>query len=483
MLPRSYSLFIWNKAMMPILDFLTILVFYWLTYQFRYVWQAESDFFNSTQVTSLKNFTIFAILFSLCCVFYFALAGVYKIKNKTSFLRETLILALGVLIVMGWCIVYFFFSEYDNNFFPINGLRNIKLSRFLASFGVFTVIFGLYFQRLFIYIIKILLNHNGYFINHVAIVGQHPQHVIDSLQNKPQIRVKYVYNPENLDLYKDLTKKIQSNEIQEIYINSDTLNLNDILVMCERYKVITKVYDANLANLSEFTFEPKVLLDSIYMELKYSALDGWGVVCKRVFDIIFSLCFIFIFSPVYLLTAIVIILEDKGNPIYKSERVGPNGKNFFVYKFRRLKIKDCTTNDNLEALKKEADLIQNNDMRKDGVLYKIKNDPRTTKVGRFIEKTSIDELPQFFNVLRGNMSVVGPRPHQPREVAKYEQHHFKVLNIKPGITGLAQINGRSDLSFNSEVIYDTEYVRNWSFILDLKIIVLTPFKLLGGHKN
>jgi lipopolysaccharide/colanic/teichoic acid biosynthesis glycosyltransferase len=104
-------------------------------------------------------------------------------------------------------------------------------------------------------------------------------------------------------------------------------------------------------------------------------------------------------------------------------------------------------------------------------------------VGKFIEKYSLDELPQFINVLLGNMSVVGPRPHQPREVAKYANHHFKVLNIKPGITGLAQINGRSDLSFEDEVSYDTFYVEHWSFWLDLWIVCCTPFVILfKSHK-
>jgi lipopolysaccharide/colanic/teichoic acid biosynthesis glycosyltransferase len=185
----------------------------------------------------------------------------------------------------------------------------------------------------------------------------------------------------------------------------------------------------------------------------------------------------------YILIALAIYIEDKGNPFYSSKRIGPNGKPFDVFKFRRLKMKYCTTDNNLEALKLEQELIATKDMRNDGVLYKIKDDPRSTKVGTFLEKTSLDELPQFFNVLFGSLSVVGPRPHQPREVDKYQPHHFKVLNIKPGITGLAQINGRSDLTFDQEVVFDSEYVNNWSFWLDLAIILKTPLILIKGHKN
>ena len=115
--------------------------------------------------------------------------------------------------------------------------------------------------------------------------------------------------------------------------------------------------------------------------------------------------------------------------------------------------------------------------RKDGPLFKMKYDPRITKVGRFIRKTRIDELPQLANVLKGEMSLVGPRPHQPDEIALYEKHHKKVLAIKAGITGLAQVSGSSDIDFEKEVTLDTYYIENWSLGLDFKIIVKTVFKM------
>ena len=131
---------------------------------------------------------------------------------------------------------------------------------------------------------------------------------------------------------------------------------------------------------------------------------------------------------------------------------------------------------NAHSFKKN--LIQLNE-RKDGPLFKIKNDPRITRVGRFIRKTSLDELAQLFNVLRGEMSLVGPRPHEPEEVANYKKHHKKLLTIKPGITGMAQISGRSDLVFEEEVKLDIYYIENWSLKLDLQIILKTPFVVLS----
>ncbi|PID99805.1 MAG: hypothetical protein CSA81_14485 [Acidobacteria bacterium] len=120
---------------------------------------------------------------------------------------------------------------------------------------------------------------------------------------------------------------------------------------------------------------------------------------------------------------------------------------------------------------------------KTGPLYKIKNDPRKTKVGVFLERFSIDELPQFFNVLKGNMSLVGPRPHQPIEVEKYEEHQRRVLTIKPGITGMAQVSGRSDLKFEDEVRLDIFYIENWSLWGDIKIILRTIPAMLKKRKN
>jgi lipopolysaccharide/colanic/teichoic acid biosynthesis glycosyltransferase len=183
-----------------------------------------------------------------------------------------------------------------------------------------------------------------------------------------------------------------------------------------------------------------------------------------------------------LLVAILIRLENWGPANYKNERVGPRG-NFNVYKFRSMYTKYCTGKqfakftDQAAVLQYEQELIKKQSERK-GPVYKILRDPRRTIVGRFIEKTSIDELPQLFNVWIGNMSLVGPRPHQPREVEKYEHEHKRVLDVKPGVTGLAQISGRSDLDFDEEVKLDTYYIENWSLKQDLWIILKTPWIIL-----
>jgi len=126
----------------------------------------------------------------------------------------------------------------------------------------------------------------------------------------------------------------------------------------------------------------------------------------------------------------------------------------------------------------KKDLIAYNE-RSDGPLFKMKNDPRVTRFGKFIRKTSIDEIPQFFNAIKGDMSVVGPRPHEPEEVSQYQKGHKKLLAIKPGITGMAQVSGRSDLSFEEESRLDVFYIENWSLLLDLQLIFRTPFAVIS----
>ncbi len=484
MLPKSYIREVWNKAVMPFLDFFTILGAVYFTYQIRYEWRislfTDSEIFSKTRVTNFHDYIFFAIIFSIICIIYFATHGIYQIKKRISLLNEVYVIVLGILIVTGWLIVFLFFNEYNNQIFVYN---TIRLSRFLALFGTLFVIIALITQRLIVRLINFTLTKSGFIQNNVIIIGDHPEIVSQNLIDLPQYQVIKLFEDVDDQTFIYIEDLIKHDKVQEIYLNSRVNNCKKIILLCERFKVSTQIYDADLYLLRDISLRPNYLFNNLYFQLRYSALEGWGIVFKRIFDICFSLAFIICFSWLYLIIIIAIYLEDKGNPFYLSQRIGPDGKEFGVYKFRRLKMKYCTTNDNPEALKFEQELIDTKDMRNDGVLYKIQNDPRATKIGTFLEKSSLDEIPQFFNVLIGNLSVVGPRPHQPREVEKYKPHHYKVLNIKPGITGLAQINGRSDLTFDQEVIFDSQYVNNWSFGLDLRIILLTPLKLVQGHKN
>ena len=194
-----------------------------------------------------------------------------------------------------------------------------------------------------------------------------------------------------------------------------------------------------------------------------------ALVLKRIVDIVLSLLALTAVFPLMLAIAMLVRLNSEGPIFFVSERIGKRGRVFPCFKFRTM-VKDA------EQLKKN--LVAMNE--RDGVLFKVSNDPRVTKVGRFLRKYSLDELPQFFNVLRGEMSIVGPRPPIASEVEKYELEHFRRLEVLPGLTGLWQIQARQDSSFAKYIALDTAYVENWSFWLDLKILVRTAEVVVRG---
>jgi exopolysaccharide biosynthesis polyprenyl glycosylphosphotransferase len=198
-------------------------------------------------------------------------------------------------------------------------------------------------------------------------------------------------------------------------------------------------------------------------------LDGWGRIGKRVFDLVVAATLLVVLSPFLLLVAVVILCTSGWPVFYVSKRVGEFANRMIpVIKFRSM-VRDADI--------QKAALIEKNE-RQDGPLFKLTNDPRITPVGRILRRFDIDELPQLLNVLAGHMSLVGPRPHLPEEVSKYQQHERRVFAVRPGITGLAQISGRSTLKFHDEVRLDLQYVEEWSLLLDLWILWRTAFVVL-----
>ena len=191
---------------------------------------------------------------------------------------------------------------------------------------------------------------------------------------------------------------------------------------------------------------------------------------KRLMDIILSICAIIIGSPIFLITAFLIKITSPGPIIFSQTRVGKFGRHFKFYKFRSMYI---------DAEARKAELMGQNESR-DGVIFKMKHDPRITPVGRFIRKFSIDELPQLFNVLLGDMSLVGPRPPVPSEVKSYTLEERKRLNITPGITCLWQISGRSELPFSRQIALDKEYIASQSIWKDFLILLKTIPAILTG---
>lgn len=206
------------------------------------------------------------------------------------------------------------------------------------------------------------------------------------------------------------------------------------------------------------------------LHVDHPELDGGKKVIKEAFDKALALTGVILLAPVFAIIALAIKFADHGPVFFKQVRVGKDGHTFTVWKFRTMVV---------DAEKRKAELTAHNEAA--GALFKMRRDPRVTRPGAWLRRYSLDELPQLFNVLFGDMSLVGPRPALPVEAAKYGDHMRRRLVVKPGMTGLWQINGRSDLPWDEAVRLDLRYVENWSFILDLQILWKTLSAVMGGY--
>jgi exopolysaccharide biosynthesis polyprenyl glycosylphosphotransferase len=214
------------------------------------------------------------------------------------------------------------------------------------------------------------------------------------------------------------------------------------------------------------TIRPTAGLTLLHVD--HPQLSGWRVALKDLFDRCVAAAALILLSPLMILLGVTIWLHDRGPALFTQTRVGKEGRVFRIYKFRTMVV---------DAEKRRAELLPSNDH--DGILFKIRKDPRITAVGAHLRRWSIDELPQLLNVLLGDMSLVGPRPALPAEAAEYADHVRRRLVVKPGLTGLWQVSGRSDLSWEESVRLDLRYVENWSFALDLQIMWKTIYAIVG----
>ncbi|GAK41118.1 undecaprenyl-phosphate galactose phosphotransferase [Paenibacillus sp. TCA20] len=222
------------------------------------------------------------------------------------------------------------------------------------------------------------------------------------------------------------------------------------------------------------TNDAEIALESGVYEatLERTEANQTYLIMKRLTDMVASLLGLIVLSPLFLLLAVLIKLEDPKGPVFfKQQRVGKNERVFYMYKFRSMVH-------NAEELLEQ--LLSQNEVS--GAMFKMKNDPRVTKIGRFIRKTSLDELPQLWNVVRGDMSLVGPRPPLPREVEEYSLYDKQRLHVTPGCTGLWQVSGRNSVGFKEMVEMDLQYIRNRKYWYDIGIILKTV-KLLFGAKD
>ncbi|GEM_PF-5931713 len=359
------------------------------------------------------------------------------------------------------CIVFSFLVKVDYS-------RSIFIFLWI-NLAFFMVLSRQLLQTLIGYIFKLLNKRNP-----ILMIGKHTKKYRDIFKNNPINKVFYfpfILKLQDLGKVKDLILKKQ---IKQIIIVDHAMSDADILSFydwAEYNDVIFKVLPSEI-QICRGEISVDSALGIPVFQFISNSLTGIEYFFKRFIDVIISISALILLSPFLLLLIVLIKLESKGNIIYTQTRQGYRGKHFKFYKFRSM-IAD--------ADKQLEDIKSDNDS-KEGVFFKVKKDPRITKVGAFIRKYSIDEIPQLFNVLKGDMSLVGPRPLVLWEAKQVEEAFYgkskKRLRVLPGITGLWQVSGRSLLSDEKRIELDVFYVEHWSFGLDLKILFKTIWIVL-----
>lgn len=433
-----------------------------------------SRYLATTETISFAEYMGSAVIFSFAFLLIFAAAGLYapRVRRRLAgeFPRIFLAASTGIAFVI---IMIFFQREYFASRFIV-----------LAAWG-FAIIY-VFAGRLFVRAIRYLLARAGIGLTRIVMVGQSTAAVAIENAYTTQYRwtTKVVahFPRWNNETKEQLSAMRERGLIDGILLADPTLPREEIVSIqsfCDDHHLAFR-YVADLLGIERASIETVMLGGVPVIDVKRTLLEGWGAIAKRIFDIIIALILIIILSPVLLIVAIAVKLSSRGPIIYKNERIGLHGKHFKVFKFRSMYAELSTGAEfgGEKALELEKKLIEEKSI-KSGALYKIKDDPRVTKVGAFIRSASLDELPQLFNVVGGSMSLVGPRPHQPREVEKYLPSQKRVLAIKPGLTGLAQISGRSDIPFEDEVRLDNFYIEHWSPYLDTIILFKTPFAVFS----
>jgi exopolysaccharide biosynthesis polyprenyl glycosylphosphotransferase len=463
------------------IDFLMIEAAAFLAFYIRLTTDLAGD---GPLIFPFHLFAFVAGVVGLVWLLFFSLVGMYNLRRSQRLVDEFSRAVLGVSVgTMGVIIFIFLIREL------FLSSRFIILATWLLAIIFVTV------GRFILRRVQIGLYKKGVGVNRVVVIGKNRAGgiIVNDLEGREKGGyevLEVLTSPRDeaatVATLQALKKLHKQRKIDQI-IQTDPLTLRDYVVrlidFADEKKIVFK-YAPDIFQTQATNIDVRPVAGIPLVELKRTPLDGWGRVAKRTLDIIGSILLIIISGPFMLAVAIAIKLDSKGPIIYANDRVNNKGEIFKFYKFRSYKSEYCTgkTYGGAKAENIENKLIKEKSVRH-GPLHKIKDDPRITKVGRFIRKTSLDELPQFFNVFKGDLSLVGPRPHMPKEVAKYKKHHRRVLAIKPGVTGLPQISGRSDLDFEEEVRLDTFYIENWSLKLDLQILFRTPLVLFQNRKT
>jgi exopolysaccharide biosynthesis polyprenyl glycosylphosphotransferase len=455
-------------------DILLINVAFALAYYVRYVLQIGGAVDPANNVP-YAAFVPFVILLTALLLLVYRGEGVYRLRRGASWLDDTYNILTGTatgIILMIFLVFFYRPSFYSRIIFLYTGgfiVLLLGLSRLLKALLV------RYWQKQGVGVARLL----------IVGVGEVGRTVMRALVANPELGFQIVGFVDDdpvkgstdigrfqalggIDNLTDLVRRHRVNEVVITLPWQYHRKIMTIMAQCERLKVRARI----VPDLFQMTINRMNIVELAGIPLigvKEISISGVNRVVKRTVDLVVALTVLVLASPLLGLIALAIKLETPGPAIFKQERVGKGGARFALYKFRSM----------VEgAESKKASLKHLNEA--EGPMFKIKNDPRQTWLGRLLRRLSLDELPQLYNVLRGEMSLIGPRPNVPDEVESYQEWHKRRLEVSPGITGLWQVSGRSDLTFDDMALLDIYYIENWSLGLDAKILLRTiPRVLLG----
>ena len=463
------------QALLVTVDILLILVAFAGAYAMRYLWQLGRTVDPANQV-GIQAYLGFAILLVVVCLLSFRFSRVYPYKVGRSVVEETYMIGtattLAVVVLSGINLVY----------------EPLSYSRLLYLYTALLIILFLGLSRLLIVAARLHLRHYGIGVKRVLLVGAGDvgRMVMRTVMARPELGYQVVgflddnvtKGQTDIGPFKALGPLENCQEVLTQQAIDDMIiclpwqshrMVQRLLHICEQQHIRAQIVP-DFFQLTKHQLQVEELDGIPLLSSRNLSIQGWNFVLKRAADLFLTTVFVLVTLPLTALIVLAIRLDSIGPIIYKQTRIGKNGKPFICYKFRSMVI-DADAQRNQIAQMNEAT----------GPLFKMRNDPRTTRVGQWLRRYSLDELPQFYNVLRGEMSLIGPRPNLPHEVAQYQEWHKKRLSVSPGITGLWQVSGRSDLTFDEMVLLDIYYVENWSLALDLHILLRSIPAVVKGR--
>lgn len=460
---------LFGALLLPI-DYLALVVAGITAYSIRFgstVTKIQPVFFT----IPFERYVTIVLVTAVGWVVIFAWSGLYTLRSTRRIVEEIrkVIFACSTSVLI---IIVLFFLQ-----------RDLFSSRFIILAAAFLAMLYVSIARITVLLVERVLFRRGIGVRNIVVLGT--GHMTNSIaqeiahRSSLGLHVKLQFDTFSAAAKEKILAYHERGHIDELIQTDPNLAKSaseEIYEFCDEHHIVFR-YVAALFDTQSTNVAIQPIAGIPIVEIKKTPLDGWGRIVKRLFDICGALALFIVTGPVMLIAATAIFISS-GRPIFFTrrddhtllKRVGQYGKAFPYFKFR-------TMVPGTDSLRYDPHFQQRN-IRAGSPLVKILNDPRITRVGKILRKYSIDELPELLLVLKGDMSLVGPRPHLPEEVEKYERHHKRVLRVKPGITGLAQISGRSDLSFEDEVQLDTFYIENWALWLDLVILLKTPFVVL-----